>query len=286
MRKILLFCCGIAFAISMQAQGYFQDGMVWEMSVCGTQDPYPVWVSETVSLKGITEVDGVQALRMFYESENVEKRELTVVRTEGDKVYFKNNKNSSEWTLLYDFGLQTGEGCVVGAINMNWENDDKPITSYLKCVDIEEGRDAYAGFDVMILEEYRNEAMEDCIGEGKWLKGLGSPTGVTQNIRFDVEGGAATMLIEGILRGAKVFPKDTNGIDGVITSDGFITVCVSSGRMKMYDIDPSRSLSVYSADGRCVFYRAKPQTSESVKLEASGLYIVKNGSDVQKLVVN
>lgn len=139
MKKCALFLAILSLPLVAGAQDYFKDGMEWVQCVSGTHEPNPVTVVETVTLDGDTVVDGMDALKMWVTNDKTQVRELVaVVRTEGDRVLFRNGAVTDGWRLMYDFGLQPGEGCYVCNVS------DNLTRTYVKCVEVRQG--AVAGW--------------------------------------------------------------------------------------------------------------------------------------------
>lgn len=280
MKKCALFLAILSLPLVAGAQDYFKDGMEWVQCVSGMHEPNPVTVVETVTLDGDTVVDGMDALKMWVTNDKTQVRELVaVVRTEGDRVLFRNGAVTDGWRLMYDFGLQPGEGCYVYNVS------DNLTRTYVKCVEVRQG--ACGGLDAMELEEYDAEPQSRGDGRlhstGTWIRGLGSTRGVTWNNRFGVDG-AGGMLLEASCGGEVVYHREVSSVEPVF--DRRMNVRVDGQEVTVTGIDGHDAVSLFTLDGVLVRQFKKTGRDElRFVAQCSGLYIVKCGQDSCKIAV-
>lgn len=146
-----------------------------------------------------TTIDGVKARPLY--SGSIENPDVLLgyLRVEGRKVYARSPKpEMQDWYLIYNFGLQPGEGEWVYICSYQF----KPVTrTYMKF-----GRRPCAAnpeLQVMYIEEYlrafgasetdEDPELEYC-GQGRWLSGIGNMDGVTWNGYFEADGGGSRLL--------------------------------------------------------------------------------------------
>ena len=192
MKGILIFLT-IFIPFVMNSKNYFKDGMEWRTLVWGTHEPVPTYGMETVTLEKSADND---MLKMYRYSDNdiSDRKFVAFVRTDGDKVFFKvDESDTSEWYLMYDFGLKPGEGCYIYSPRVVSENKSPFVKMYLKCVNVL--TDA-GGWDIMTLEEYEDDSCQEIPGHNisvTWIKGLSSTRGVLWNNRFNSDGGSGLL---------------------------------------------------------------------------------------------
>ena len=100
---------------TMQSHIFFTDGMEWKIVSAPVILPPPGECLSIYRLEGDSVCDGFRWFKMYYTVDaNPESRRFAgMVRTEGDKVYYKDKYDTG---LLYDFGLKPGEICFTGSL--------------------------------------------------------------------------------------------------------------------------------------------------------------------------
>lgn len=280
MKKLALLLAVLSLPLVAGAQGYFKDGMRWESCLSAVMVPPVEPAFETFMLDGDTLVGGVEALKMYVQNDYTPGRELVaVVRTEGDRVLFRNVAVTDGWRLMYDFGLQPGEGCYVYNVS------DSLTRTYVKCVEVREG--VYDGLDAIDLEEYDAEPQSSGDGylysDGTWIRGVGSLFGVTWNNRFGVDG-VGGMLLEASLDGEVVYRREVSSVEPAF-DDRRMDVRVDGQEVTVTGIDGDDAVSLFTSDGVLVRQFKKTGRDElRFAVPASGLYIVKCGQDSCKFV--
>ena len=195
---------------------YFQDGMEWICNEYATTDPYDQgpWLTK-IWIDGEAEVDGVKALKVYKQNYVFDDapRFVTYIRVDGDRVLFLNTKSATEWSLLYDFGLDNGdlEYFFTPACNWEWLPNKVPMRLLCKGVseyplnpDYIQMEVVDRSFDMIEMQEEGSEVDLDYMETGIWLKGLGSVDGPLSNIQFNVLG-VSSILVEASLDGKVVF---------------------------------------------------------------------------------
>ena len=109
-KHLLSFVLAIMLApLGMAADNYFVEGAKWTSYYYDSNHP------GTYTLEGTEFKAGYECHNLYMTMTNGTRMLITVVRAEGDKVYFLHDPYETEWDLLYDFGLEEGEECEV-----NW----------------------------------------------------------------------------------------------------------------------------------------------------------------------
>ena len=265
MKRTALILPALAISFLAMGENFVKDGMEWRTEIHGTHDPSSPFVESTYFLKGDTVVDGLNAVKM-YNTRNGETKLITVIRTDGDKVYFKNNPITSVWTLLYDFGLKVGEGCYVGMISSGWNATDlDPYTSYVKCT----GYGELEGRSTILLEEYSTDLCEGISAKGTWLNGIGSPRGVTFSNGFDIDG-VGSRLIEASLGGDILYKSGLAGIQAV---EAFRKISARTEGLDLYVSGSDDPVMIHTTDGRLV-KRIRTAAGQPIRLPSAGVYII------------
>ncbi len=265
--------------LAAHGQTYFKDGMEWVTRLNGTHAPKPVFVHETIALEGDTLVGGMPALKMFCTNDTDGQRTLiAVIRTEGEKVYFKTAAYSDEWYLMYDFGLQPGEGCYVYYLPRHANDLYK---SYIKCVG-EADNSEYGGWAAMRLEEYPSDACEQLYGSGVWLKGLGCPNGVVENTRFEDDGGGR-LLLEAAYNGRTIYSKKTTGVSPIAAAPAGLRI--DGTNVYISHAEAIGSVSLYTDSGLLLNSRYIPGREAHIALPGNGIYLLKTGQQTHKISV-
>lgn len=169
----------------LRVDGYFTDGTCWETLVTDTTTPdQPTSVQNVRIIRNSTYTYPA----MYLCDEQGEVTALVgQIRQTRDKVYFNPTLTISRWYLMYDFGLEEGEGCYVYS-PLRKTSAGVPQPTYVRCTGITERNEDYDGWDTMRLEEYKDDTCQQYYGEGIWIKGLSSASGVLFNGGFELDG--------------------------------------------------------------------------------------------------
>ncbi|MBD5204083.1 MAG: hypothetical protein HDS82_04315 [Bacteroidales bacterium] len=219
-----LFNCFFALAFASvvmpaSAENMFCVGSTWTVEYSGVDpDPFtsgPDLLSSTaVYYTEDNAGDEGKTLRLMERIDDSEPVLQTYLKTEGDKVWFKSNSETNEWTLMYDFGLQPGESCEVGIISYPFSETSTATLYTVTCEGIEQDSEYPTIERMKIKVSDKDGNLSD---EGIWLKGVGSSTGVLTNVYFNMVGVNATLLTEATVNGKKVYGNTGSGIEEVET---------------------------------------------------------------------
>lgn len=263
-------------ALPFMASAYtnhIQDGMSWVIEVYGTQDSIPEETIKTIDINGAIDIDGITSLQMYETTNNdLSTRQLIAyIRTEGDKVFFKRaDAISEEWNLMYDFGLNIGDGCYVCDLGMQRR-------TYVKCINIDNNNAQYGGLETLTLVEYYDNGycQDYQLSTGVWLKGIGSVNGIIYNNFFEYDGGSSR-LISATYDGKSIYNFRASGIDEAMNTKPIINikglmVCVNN-------LPQNEVVSVYTIDGKLTHQYTTLDGSAYFNVPSSGCYILKYGS--------
>lgn len=281
-KRITLFTF-LAIPLLAGAQTWFNDGMIWQTRVSGTHNPVPQVSVVEEMLDGEVEIDGVKAFRLYRISDGADVQTVLAnyIRTDGDRVYFRSAQaDNAEWYLMYDFGLEPGEGVYVYSPQMvDYENG--PDRTYLTCSGVVENDPEFSGWTTMRLLEFRDESRSDNLGEGVWLKGLASVQGLTYNHRFEVDGISSCLLLQAGPQDSPVYVAEHSEVD-VVPSAGWS----AWGERGAIRISSAEALEVeVFGDNGLLVVRRTVEGPASVAVPAGGVYMVRAGSQTLRVLV-
>ncbi|MDE5652065.1 MAG: hypothetical protein K2I48_01195, partial [Muribaculaceae bacterium] len=264
---ILLFMFFIPFLVN--GQNHFVDGMTWRTRVCGTHDPEAKESIEVVSIEKGVDNDCFNMYRS-YEDNAYDREFIAVIKNEGSKVYFNPaGINSSEWYLLYDFGLKPGEGCFVYC-PLAISEDSKPYKTYVKCLCIDEKFNE--DWDVLRLEEYTDDSCTTMIGNGSWIRGLSSVNGVLYNNRFEDDGFGSVLL--DVRDNERIIYS--NSQSGILETTDIASVEVKIDGLEIsISVDDDVYGCIYSQTGLNIGEFRFSKTPTCIKLSNRGIYILR-----------
>ena len=282
MKGVTLFLLSLV-PLVMNSQTSFTDGMKWRTQIIGTHDPEAVASIETVTIEKSVEDDCLKMYR-YYEN-NVSDREFVAsVMIDKDKVYFRPcDSKSSEWYLLYDFGMEPGEGCYIYN-PVTFSENSIPYFTYVKCVGIDDGSD-YNGWKAMSMEEYRDDSCSDILGKGTWLKGLSSLNGILYNNCFGIDGLGATLLLDVSDNEKNIYPNNSTGIvQARETLDPNFNIKIDGSNIEIFTSHETIG-SLYDQSGVLIGEYRFSKTPTKITLPSKGIYILKSGNVSQKILV-
>lgn len=283
-----LFVIGLVLVpFVAKGEGLYADGMTWRTRVHATTDPFTQPVIEVVTLEQ-TATDNCFNVYQAYEDRDEEKMLVALIKTEGQKVFFHSEKSgSSQWYLMYDFGLQPGEGCYVYSPDSPWlhdpEGDYRPYRTYVECVDISEPT-TERGWPEMLMKEFDSEGhiQPTNTTSGVWLKGLSSREGLLRNNRFEMDG-VGYMLLDVTCDGKTLYSSPEAGVGSV--SDELMSSISVEGREVKIAMPYDASGSVYTASGVLVATFSAGTSPACVRVPSEGVYVVKVGNTSRKILV-
>lgn len=244
----------LAVSVAASAENFFVDGAKWvergESFPTGIAYPF----EHVYTIEGTDEWLGEQCLRLYLADGTDEstKRLVTLLRVDGDKIYFMNSNEDETWTLLYDFGLEIGESCEVGKMPSDWTKHNTPSLDKVTCVDKITSEDY--NWPAMVIRT-NDEGFEDA--DGLWLTGIGSDQGLGNNCQYDWCADIWTELTE--------------------MSVGDRIICRLTGKPGAVDriaADNTAPVRLYNLHGHRVD-----------RCDAPGVYIEARGRDVRKIIV-
>lgn len=179
--KLLL----LILPFTMNGENYFTEGMEWTSDLYDTSTPDLYWGTQTVYGKQLTsEGKTVLGLYMYHNQNKDESTLIAYVRNEDNKVSFC-RPGSSEWYLMYDWGLKVGDTCVV----YNPLTDDSTQSSTLRCTEIKESQ-GVGNWKLMTMEVIGEDNSNPT---GIWICGLSSAMGILYNNTFGLDGSGAVL---------------------------------------------------------------------------------------------
>lgn len=280
MRGLIIFLSVfVAFLVNGQVQ--FSDGMKWYSIVCGTHKPQPTYSTELVTLE---KTDDAGIFKVFQRNldHDTDREFVAFIKSDADKVYFKfDESETAEWYLMYDFGLQPGEGCYVYGL-YNGNNNIPPRKTYVKCTSIEDSSE-YQGWSVMKLEEYEDETCSQWYMDGTWIKDLASEGGLTFNNGFDLCGIGSTLDSVVLSDGTVVFSNPKSGISDISNSSR-TDIRVVGHEIFVSAADKTLAC-LYTLTGLQLGNYVLGKSPIAISVPACGVYILKVGSSSKKIMV-
>ena len=176
--------------ICVSAENYFTEGTQWKVMISG-EYPYELWSYNVIySLEKSAVAEECEHLELYCtkEGDPSSKQLVHRLRSDGDKVYILLDDTSTEWDLIYDFGLQPGQSANVRMANYSNE------WSYVKYQEAATEED-YGGFPCMIMDEFCDEELTQPRSTGTWLTGIGGLGGPLDNAGYDFAGGLGYRLL-------------------------------------------------------------------------------------------
>lgn len=282
MRKFYLLLIVLMLVGQTDAKNYFRNGMKWVYASHGSY-PFENPTYVTLELDGDTVIGDMRALKLWEVKigEDVTRRSLqSVIRTEGDKVYYLSVWNTQNWSLLYDFNPETD--CKFQIVNP-YQNLEDAMLKYQAGSDMFEiwrtGNIEYNsmyGCDAIPLKMTRfGNANDNLADRGYWLDGIGSYAGVMQpTLCFDGVGGWYVTLMEATLDGEVLaFNRNLSGIKDTVLSEW--RVYTTSDGLLVTGLEKGDCISVYTVDGKRITQYIAQSDMERIRTGNLDLCIVR-----------
>lgn len=281
MLGVLAVCGFNIYAGEVAEEDVFVDGTCWECSYTPIP-PATASANDIVReyLVATEEGDAGGYLELYteYDNDPATRRRIALVKKDGDKVYSKPFEEYDKWLLMYDFGIKQGEGCTVWIIPSYW-TEDYNLSSYVFCLSNDRVSSVYDR-RVMRLAEFDDDSFELFQGEGIWIDNLGTVRGLSENIYFEACG--FSQRLQKVYNGDRVIWKNPLSGIGSVEASG-LDIKLSNGQLRVDGTHESELVSVYSADG-VQLVASQACGPLSVSLPHSGLFIVKVGNKIAKVV--
>lgn len=278
MKKLLFLLLASMATAFAHGQTCFQKGTKWTTCISSTSEANPIITIETDTIVKDTIADGLQAMVMLRSYDRRADVEKLLIRTEENKVYFKMpDQTAAEWLLMYDFGLQVGEGCYVYAPY----GDDEPHKMYVKCVETNAQDANYNGLSTLTLEEYQTDACERAYGKGVWLKGLCAAQGALYCNGFDLDG-IGTTLMEASSKDGVLYSQGATSVESVALPQ--LSIRTNGLSVDVCNTQEGDRLCLYSTDGRLLGRTVATGNEVKLTLPKAGAYILKVGDQTRKLL--
>lgn len=156
-----------------------------------------------------------------------------------------------------------------------------PYKTYIKCTDLTESVEP-GYWSSMTLEEYIDETCSVHLGHGIWLKGLSSLKGVLRNIGFNLDG-IGSELLEVYENGQIIYSNNSSSVLEITDSATFDVK--TDGLDIIVTAKSEIGGSLYSSTGiHLGDYRFNREWTR-IRVPARGLYILKLGNVVEKILI-
>lgn len=239
-----------------QTLGYICEGTRWELAYLDDipeVDADGKFHFKTILMRewieGTEQINGQTYMKVWTatDKDDYQSKELTYIRTEGEKVYMLNHENTEDERLIFDFSLTENQEkdvtFVLGSTIADWGQCS------VQC--LSEGEDTYDANTYKTLQVnllVNGELMDPMfMTPAKWIKGIGSSAGILDNFFSPEIGGfrlsevyhndelvykvANTSDIDNMIIDS---PLDIEGkkyhIDGREFKDGETGVCIHNGK--------------------------------------------------------
>lgn len=247
-----------------QTTGYICDGTVWEsvaLVLKQGHDPDAESISdifETIIIKswidGTEEIGGTAYMKVWTSTSryNYDNAWIKYIRTDGERVYLLTQEGETAGEhLLYDFSLQPGDEIEIDPIFSGEIMQNTP--SSVRCMNTNEETSENSTYKTCKLGVYIDgKSAEPILNPIKWIRGIGSETGLLDNIQSPESGGSRLMNVyhngELIYKYSK---PDSSGIGSTLTDS-----TPYKGNHKKYHLDGSEfregDSGIYIQNGRKV----------------------------------
>lgn len=277
--KKLLFLLVFFLPFLASGENFMKEGMKWDVRTNGTHQPENAGFSyTTVSIDKAN--DGGTELLGFYRTESgtPEPKLTGYMKTEGEKVFFRPLTADTDWYLIYDFGLNPGEGATVYEAESLIDNELR--STYIKCTEIKES-EVFNNQEIMMLEEYPDESCTSHADTGIWIKGVSSVMGVLYNNRFGVDGIGRTLMKA--YDGDKVIYEYDPAGAGNITDSDECRIQLEGMTVTVTASTPQDAM-LYSNDGILLKKLQVSAQPSSFTLPQKGIYILRAGKQSHRLI--
>lgn len=210
---------------------------------------------------------------------------IAYIKVDGEKVWYIDSDQATEWTLFYDFDIQQGETIHLKepAAEYGDTSTAGKFDADMTYLGLEQYHTASYGDDPLMCFAYTPgeiTSASDIIGS-VWRKGLGSACGVLW-LGCDIAG--LGRGLQKVWNQDKVFYQsaDDAGVEGSIAEE--VCIKTTGTEILVQGLRSGSSVSVYSADGlpvACVGRSADTATYRASK----GIYLVKVDSADYKVMV-
>lgn len=277
--KHAIFLISILLPLASNAQMYFEDGTKWISDIVSTSTPGHPHSEECITLELTNNTNPEFALGFYLNDSFYDHELIAFVKSEAENVYIHSiNETEEEWYLIYNFGLQPGEGDYF-YMPRGYPFVGDPIKAYLRCnaIIIDE---TYGGWDMMRIEEFDDADCESSYGEGYWIKGLSSENGVLNNMYFNAEGSSGKLIAvykdeEKIYNSTQSDVKQSN-IQAIITINGKVTNVP-------YSEATERGI-IYTIDGKLI-QKFNVNLNPAIRIHSEGIYILQIGSHSRRIII-
>lgn len=287
MKRFFLLVASLSTLLLVSAQNYFRPGTVWQF---GVEAIPPHQLSDSFYSRTIGEevpLDGEKVMQYT----DVEKPFdiIAYIKTEGEKIYVRGPKESDkEWCLIYNFGLQAGEGEVFTIPSHDF-NPEKARKTYLKCIerkksdrgDWEEMTMLYFGEDHPVSEEDEGIYYH----EGKWIVGVGGTSALFISDGFAMDG-LYTWLLQAEYDNKVLYKSQFNTSNvAEIDANSDYTVNSEGLSINVCGLRDNTSVSAYDVAGRKVAAEVSSEGKCKLTVPSQGLYLVRNKLVNRKIIV-
>lgn len=299
-RIVCLLMAFLPFALAAEEYSVsevFVEGTCWNTGWAGIVQK-PDGSLETsrseqyMLLEGEEEVNGYKAMKLWKVSgENPEDKQFfTFIRTEGEKVYFLEDKSRDDWGLLYDFEPLYGQPCTYSTLDWRGHREETLPMVYIGSLS---GYHSYneQGLETMRFlfsldfdpeAEYGPEYGETIgLYHMEWVKGVGSVYGLF-DFFFTV---GFTSTLSKVWNGDKVFYDITRPTEIATTESGKPVITVIGKTGSITGVPEGATVEAYSADGRAVARVYGSCDRTSVAFPGAGVYVIRIDGRSYKVLV-
>lgn len=278
---MVLSVVAMAFAPTAGAT-YFKEGSVWKTYRIGTTEPNMEREYYRFYLKVDDSDDSGSVFNLIEESAKGDLTTICLIKEEDNRIYFFDDNFTSQWYLLYDFNLKEGDCVCAYTPDLSVHPYHSPTVTYVKCVGEELYEHDSTPWPALRLEEYGDADYTDLLGEGVWLKGLGSPHGLIENCGFDYMAGLGSKLYE-VVSDDDVVYKAYVASASLLKSEEVSLRCTGKV-VSLSGVGDGSSVAVYSVDGRKVASCKASGGTADIVLPQSGAYMIAAGDSVFKVL--
>lgn len=283
--RLIVVALAIVTTSLLHAVNYIRPGLKYEFrgQEAGT-------ISKNYDIiEGDTVIGGVDAFKLYRVVGDEKKVLLSVLHTEGDKVFYLKAPGSTEWELLYDFGMKPGEIVEYTEPSMDvdtWFYHIGKKTAPVECTEVSFSPLYNADLMKMSWIRYKDEesSEESWRDYGEWLYGIGSVESIMGNLLgFYNHNGGISNVARVTLNG-EVLVDFYSGVEDIEDVKDTFRVTSLNSTLIIENVTPSDNICITDISGYVIYSGKTEQDVLTIPVSGKGIYIVRIGDRAVKTI--